>query len=285
VSTDLVYDDLDVLTEDQQTGHVFKDVLIVAITLLGAVIAAAIVLYGRDVGLSTGIGTDNSSVATAIFLSSLSAVAILYGLKKHPVQLARILVASVTLAGTVSGLVLFKFWLDIWRAPPALFLLALPIGYMGVRWSFQAYWGSLSRRTMNLIIVSSATLMGSLIGTSLPPAFTISFLAALAILDFLVVETQLLPKMIGSTKYGEITAWTTLPLETSLVGMGDFLAYSMLVATSFQLSGLYAASITIGLILVGVLATLEITRLRSRAPGLFIPVGLGIIPLVLALAT
>jgi len=72
-------------------------------------------------------------------------------------------------------------------------------------------------------------------------------------------------------------------LETSLVGIGDFLAYSMLVAMSLQLIGFLGAIETIGLILAGALVTLQITRLRSRAAGLLIPVGLGLIPVILAL--
>jgi hypothetical protein len=38
-----------------------------------------------------------------------------------------------------------------------------------------------------------------------------------------------------------------------------------------------------GLILLGALTTFQITRLKSKAAGLFIPVGLGLIPVILTL--
>jgi hypothetical protein len=271
------------LKADPSGGSVLKDVVFLAIPLLTAVIAATIVLSGKAAGLSTGIGTAGVDVVSALLFSALSAVTLFYGLKRHPLRLARVLVAAVTLAGTVSGLVLFKLWLETWGAVPAIFLLALPMGYLGVRWSFQGYWGSLSGRRMNVVIISSATLMGSLIGTSLPPTFTISFLVGLAIMDFVFVETDFIPSTVGPGKYAEVASLTTLPLETSLVGMGDFLGYSMLVATSLELSGYYGALETISLILLGVLATLKIVRTKYRVPGLLIPVGLGLIPVILTL--
>ena len=102
-------------------------------------------------------------------------------------------------------------------------------------------------------------------------------------MDFLVVETNALTHLIGSKKYGEMLSIAAFPLETSLVGVGDFLAYSMLVATSLQLSGLAGALETIGFILCGALITLRITRLTSKTAGLVIPISLGMIPVVLGL--
>jgi hypothetical protein len=57
----------------------------------------------------------------------------------------------------------------------------------------------------------------------------------------------------------------------------------MLVATSFQLSGLIGALETIAFVLCGALITLQITRLRSRTSGLVIPISLGMIPVILGL--
>jgi len=260
-----------------------KDLFLLAIPLAGAVFAAAIVLSGRATGLSTGIGTESANLLTALLACAVLLCLMLYGLKYHPNQLTRIVVACITIAGTVSGLILLKLLFAALGVFPVLFLLALPAGYLGVRWSFLSFWGSLSKRKTSLLLIASSTLLGSLIGTSLPSTFTVAFLAGLAVLDFLAVETNLLTRMIGSLKYDEVTSLATLPLETSLVGIGDFLAYSMLVAMSLQLIGFLGAIETIGLILAGALVTLQITRLRSRAAGLLIPVGLGLIPVILAL--
>src|SRR5207245_9690116 len=162
-------------------------------------------------------------------------------------------------------------------------VLAVPLADLGDRWPFLAYLGSLSRWRTNFLLISSSMLLGTLIGASFPAVFAIVFLAGLAIMDFLVVETDFLARLIGARNYENVTSVTTLPLETSFVGIGDFLAYSMLVAMSLQLIGGYGAIETIGLILVGALGTLQLTRMRSKTAGLLIPVGLGLIPVILAL--
>src|SRR5207245_11055320 len=96
------------------------------------------------------------------------------------------------------------------------------------------------RRT-SFLLVASSTLLGTLIGASFPAVFTIVFLAGLAIMDFLVVETDFLARLIGSRNYDSVTSVTTLPLKPSFVGIGDFSAYSVLVAMSLQLIGIYAS--------------------------------------------
>lgn len=266
-----------------RTVGIAKDLVFIAAPLVATLVVAVIVLSGRAAGFSTKIGTGDYDIVTSVLVSSLLITGVVYGLKRHPEQLARVVVACITLAGTVSGLILFKLWFEITGTIPALFLVALPLGYLGVRWSVKGYYGSLSQRKSTILAVGSATLLGALIGTSLPPLFTIAFLGVLATMDFLVVETNVLTHLIGPQKYGEMLSLTTLPLETSLVGLGDFLAYSMLVATSLQLSGFVGAMETIAFVLCGALITLEITRLRSKTAGLVIPISLGMIPVILGL--
>ena len=260
-----------------------KDLVLIAAPLLATIVAADIALSGRAAGFSTKIGTEGYDFVTSALVSCILISGLVYGLKRHPERLARVVVACITLAGTTSGLVLFKLWFETTGTAPILFLSAIPLGYLGIRWSVKGYYGSLSPRKSNLLVIGSATLLGTLIGTSLSPLFTIPFLGALALMDFLVVETNVLTRLIGPQRYGEVLSLTTLPLETSLVGLGDFLAYSMLVATSFQLSGLIGALETIAFVLCGALITLRITRLRSKTSGLVIPISLGMIPVILGL--
>src|SRR5712664_203661 len=271
------------LGEERRTLGIAKDLVFIAAPLLATVVAAAIVLSGRAAGFSTKIGTGGYDIVTSALVFSLLISGLVYGLKRHPERLARAVVGCITLAGTTSGLVLFKLWFEISGTPPALFLIALPLGYLGVRWSIKGYYGSLSRRKSTFLVIGSATLLGALIGTSLPPLFTIAFLGTLAIADFLMVETNVLTRLTDPQKYGEMLSVMTLPLETSSVGLGDFLAYSMLVATSLQLSGLAGAIETIAFVLCGALITLQITRVRSKTPGLVIPISLGMIPVILGL--
>ena len=271
------------MSEKPPARGVLKDLAFLTIPLAATILAGVIVLSGRAAGFSTGFATNDTDVLTALIVSCVMISGVLYGLKHHPKRLASILVLSFTLIGTISGLILLHILFEASGIFPALFLLALPFGYLGVRWSFLAYLGSLSRRKTSFLLILSSTLLGALIGASFPPAFTIVFLAGLALMDLLVVETDLLSRLMGSSGYGNVASLTTLPLQTSLVGIGDFLAYSMLVALSLQLIGVYGAVETIALILVGALVTFQIARLRSRAAGLLIPVGLGLIPVILAL--
>jgi len=262
---------------------VLKDLVFLAIPLAATVLVGVIALSGRAAGFSTGVATGGVDVVTALAASFVLISVVFYGLKHYPKRVANILVLTFTLVGTISGLVLLKILFEATGVFPALFLLAIPLGYLGVRWSLLAYLGSLSRRRTSFLLIASCTLLGALIGASFPAAFTIVFLAGLAIMDFLVVETDFLARLIGSRNYDNVTSVTTLPLETSFVGIGDFLAYSMLVAMSLQLVGVYGAIETIGLILVGALVTLQITRMRSKTAGLLIPIGLGLIPVILTL--
>jgi hypothetical protein len=199
------------LAGEQRIVGFAKDLVLIAAPLLATIVAAAIVLSGRAAGFSTKIGTEGYDFVTSALVSCILISGIVYGLKRHPERLARVLVSCITLAGTTSGLVLFKVWFETTGATPALFLIALPLGYLGVRWSVKGYYGSLSPRKSTLVAIGSATLLGALIGTSLPPLFTIAFLATLAIMDFLVVETNVLTRLIGPQRYGEVLSLTTVP--------------------------------------------------------------------------
>ncbi len=271
------------MSEKPPARGVLKDLAFLVIPLAATVLAGVIVLSGRAAGFSTGLVTSGTDVFTAVIVSCILMFGVFYGLKHHPKRLANVLILGFTLIGTISGLILLHILFEVSGIFPALFLLAVPLGYLGVRWSLLAYLGSLSRRKTSLLLVASSTFLGALIGASFPVTFTIVLLAGLALMDLLVVETDFLAKLAGSSNYGGVTSLTTLPLETSFVGIGDFLAYSMLVAMSLQLIGVYGAVETIALILLGALVTFQIARLRSRAAGLLIPVGLGLIPVILAL--
>jgi hypothetical protein len=192
-------------------------------------------------------------------------------------------VAGVTVAGTISGLLLAKVSLEAAGVAPVVFLITLPLGYLGLNWSVKGYFGSLSQRQGSTLMVVSATLLGALLGASLPSAFAITFLIALTLLDVAVVESNTVSVLVGKANYDHVISAVTLPLEKSLVGLGDFLAYSILSALSLHVLGVYGAVETAGLILVGALATLQITKSRRKVSGLLIPVSLGLIPSILGL--
>jgi len=208
---------------------------------------------------------------------------LVFGLKRHPEKSARLIVAGVTVAGTMSGLILLKVSLQASGVSPALFLVSVPIGYLGLNWSLKGYFGSLSQRKTNILIMASASLLGSLIGTSLPTIIAVLFLVLLTSLDVLAVESNALVNIVGDVDYDHVLSVATTPLEKYLVGLGDFLAYSILASASLKVLGVEGAIETSVLILSGAILTFQIAKSRKKAPCLLVPVSLGLIPIILGL--
>ena len=204
-------------------------------------------------------------------------------MKRYPEKSARIIVAAVTVVGTISGLILLRTSLQASGAPPIVFLVTLPLGYLGLNWSVRGYFGSLSHRKATSLILASATLLGALIGTSLVTIVAITFLVVLTTLDVIIVESNTVQAIVGRTSYDQVISLVTLQFDKYVIGLGDFLAYSILTSTTLRILGFYGATETSILILLGVAATFKITSSRGKAPGLLLPVGLGLIPLVIGL--
>lgn len=253
------------------------------IPVLGAIVVGSAALYGQAAGFSSGLETGTIDGTSAILLSLILFGVLYYGMKRFPEKSARILVAAITVIGTISGLILLRTSLQASGAPPVLFLITLPLGYFGLNWSVRGYFGSLSRRRATLLILASATLLGALIGTSLTTILSLTFLVVLTTLDVFIVESNSVPSIVGKTNYDEVISVVTLQLDAYAVGIGDFLAYSILSSTALRILGLYGAIETSILILFGAAVTFEMTKRRGKAPGLLLPVGLGLIPVILGL--
>ncbi len=240
-------------------------------------------MYARAAGFSAGPETGSIDGITALLVSLTILAFLFYGLKRYPEKSARLIVAGVTVAGTISGLILLKVSFQAMDVSPVLFLVTLPLGYLGLNWSFRGYFGVLSQRKASVLMIASATLLGALIGTSLPTIFALIFLVTLTALDLFVVESNSVSTLVGQANYEEVVSVVTLPLEKHLVGLGDFLAYSILSSAALHILGVYGAIETSILIVLGALATFQITKSRKKAPGLLIPISLGLIPIILRL--
>jgi hypothetical protein len=247
-------------------------------------VAGAAALYARAAGFPAGPAAGSIDGITTFIVCIALLALLVFGLTRHPEKSARLIVASVTIAGTLSGLVLLKVWMQASEVPPVLFLATLPLGYLGLNWSLKGYLGSLSQEKTNFLMLASASLLGALIGTSLPTIIGVLFLLLLTSLDVLVVEFGALANMVGQSRYDEVVSVVTLPLDNFLLGIGDFLAYSILASAALRYLGIYGAVETSVLILLGAVLTFQITKRRKKAPGLLIPVGIASIPLILGLA-
>ena len=230
------------------------------------------------------MGLAGFDFVTPAFFSVLTISILFYGLRRRGEQVARLAVAAIIGAGALSGLLLLKIWFDESFAFPALFYVgAAPLGYLGLYMSARAYQGSLSQRNTSFLLSLSSIFLGSLAGIAFPPLFTVVFLLALSLLDFLMVETNVLTRIVGLARFERIVSLTTIMLERQVVGVGDILAYAMLSVATLRIGNLYLAGATIVLILFGSLVTYKIAESRIRMPGLPIPVCLGVLPLMVGL--
>jgi len=262
-----------------------RDLTLVAAPLVSALVIARIVFSGQTTqGFSGDTGLGSFDFVTPGLISALVIFSLFYSLRRRGEQVARLVIAVITIAGTLSGLLLLKIWFDASIMVPALFYVsAAPLGYLGLYLSVRNYLGLLSERKTSLLLSGSASFLGALVGFLFPPLFTIFFLFALSLLDIMMVESDALRRTVGYRRFESIVSITTVPLEKQIVGIGDLLAYSMLTVASLRSGNLYVAGATIILILIGALITSKAAKSRLRMPGLPIPVFLGAVPYLLGL--
>jgi len=262
-----------------------KDLAPVAVFLIAALIIVLVVFSSNGGGVSS----SNAELANFDFVTpgvvSVTAIALVfYGLKRRGEKVVRLVITGIMATGTLSGLLLLKFWFDSSLSIPALFYVcAAPLGYLGLYLSARSYFGSLSEKMTSFFLGLSTTFLGALVGISFPPLFTIFFLFALSVLDIVMIESDALRKLVGFAKYEAIVSISTISLERQVVGVGDLLAYSMLTVASFRSGNIYVAISTIALILLGALLTSKAAKYRLKMHGLPIPVFLGSVPYLVGL--
>ncbi|HZD11960.1 MAG TPA: hypothetical protein VE177_00370, partial [Candidatus Binatus sp.] len=192
-----------------------------------------------------------------LFMSVLALTVLLYELRIHGERVARLLMAGIMVAGVLSGLILLQFWVGtLGSTPAAFYLIAAPVSYLGLFFSVRYYLGKLSEKQAGTLLVLSTGLLGCMLGTFFSITFTVFLLLSLCLLDLLFVETDLLGKTVGLQRLDDLLSVTTLPVSEFGVGLGDLLAYSILVTSAFLNGGLYVLAATIALIVLGVLITL-----------------------------
>ncbi len=262
-----------------------RELAFIAASLVAALLIVRIV-FANEVsqGLSANEGLAGFDFVTPGFVSVVVVSIVFYMLRRRGEQVARLLMSGIMAAGTLSGLLLLKIWFDASIMIPVLFYVcAAPLGYVGLYLSIRSFFGSLSERKTSGFLGVSTTFLGALVGILFPPLFTIVFLFALSLLDILMVDRDVLRKIVGSERYDKVISVATLPLEKNMIGVGDLLAYSMLTVASLRSGSVYVASATIILILFGALITANAAKSRFRMPGLPIPIFLGSTPYLLGL--
>ena len=217
-------------------------------------------------------------------MSVLAVGILLYELRVHGEKTIRVLMTGITIAGVLSGLILFQFWVaSAGHGQTSLYLIIVPFAYLGLFYAFKYYRGGLSDNQTGLLLATATCLLGSALGIFFPIAFTVILLLCLAVLDLLLIETNLLERTVGLKRLEGLFTATTIPLAEFSIGLGDILAYSILVTTAYLNGGIYVATASFLLIVLGVFLTFNIARGRQKVAGLPIPVLLGLAPTILTL--
>ncbi|HEX4922331.1 MAG TPA: hypothetical protein VFV92_16515 [Candidatus Bathyarchaeia archaeon] len=272
-------------TDEYDRHGSLRYLALVSVSILGAIVIARVVFSNQiSQGFSASGGLSDFDFVTPAVFSLVTISVLFYGLRRRGEQVARLAIAAIMTAGTLSGLLLLKIWFDASFGFPALFYLcAAPLGYLGLYLSVRGYFGSLSERKISALLSLSPIFIGALAGVVFPELFTVSFLIALSLLDFLMVETDVLKRIVGLARFERIVSLTTIPLQRQVVGIGDLLAYSMLSVATLRSGNLYVAAATVILILLGSAITHKVAESRLRIPGLPIPICLGALPYLLGL--
>jgi hypothetical protein len=262
-----------------------KELTLIAASLVGALLIVRIVFSNEiSQGLSANQGLAGFDFVTPGVVSIVVVSIVFYMLRRRGEQVVRLLIAGMMAAGTLSGLLLLKIWFDeSIRIPVFFYVCAAPLGYLGVYLSVRSFFGSLSERKTSSFLSVSTTFLGALVGILFPPLFTIFLLFALSLVDILMVDRDILRKIVGPERYDKVISVATVQLEKNMIGVGDLLAYSMLTVASLRSGNLYVASATIILILLGARITSNAAKSRLRMPGLPIPVFLGATPYLVGL--
>src|SRR5207249_6871588 len=92
-----------------------RDLTLVAAPLVSALIIARIVFSGQTTqGFSGDTGLGRFDLVTPGLISALLIFSLFYSLRRRVDQAASLVIAGVTIAGTLSGLLLLKTWFAAW---------------------------------------------------------------------------------------------------------------------------------------------------------------------------
>ena len=143
--------------------------------------------------------------------------------------------------------------------------------------------GLFSEETRNVMFIMYSSVAGIFLGMGIPMFSMVHILFSLCIIDLVSYRAGILQK-IGSLSDGEAIFVRLRYSDRELtVGLGDLIYYSMLASYSLANFGILTAVFSTFLILIGWILTFFYTMKREIFPGLPIPFGLGLIPIVIKL--
>lgn len=212
-------------------------------------------------------------------VSIISLVLFFHFFKKKRASAVKILIAAFILGGVLSTLLFAKLiFVLLGLASPLLLLVVAIVTYSGAYFAYLVLVDALSRRMKNVLYVICSGALGSFLGVLLSPIFSIAISLFLSFLDLVLIERKTVEKIVGEEIYENLLAEVTYSHHDWGVGIGDLTCYSLVVSNTSVNFGIYMGTLSLILILIGVLLTWVLTVRRIRQAGLPIAITLGLLP-------
>lgn len=144
--------------------------------------------------------------------------------------------------------------------------------------------GVFSEEMRNLVFMTYSSVVGSLLGMGIPMFSMLFILIYLCAIDLLSFKLGLLRRIVTLSEDRIFFRLKYSDRELA-IGLGDLIFYSMLASYSLVNFGASIAVLSTFLILVGWIVTFIYTTKSEVFPGLPIPLGLGMIPIVVEITS
>jgi len=145
--------------------------------------------------------------------------------------------------------------------------------------------GVFSEETRNVLFMMYSSVAGSFLGMGIPMFSMVHILFSLCVIDLMSYRAGLLKKIADFSEGERIFVRLRYSDRESLIGLGDLIYYSMLASYSLVNFGILTAIFSTSLILLGWILTFVCTMKSEIFPGLPIPIGLGLIPIIVQLTS
>lgn len=193
-----------------------------------------------------------------------------------------VVVAFAVFSGTLALMLGRRLFLTYFpEAFAALTMLLAVSVFAGVYVMFLILIGECSERVKNAVLLVFSATGGVFFGTAFPSPVILLMLSVLIIVDLLLTHGR---RTMPLRQREFEPAKTALTAGIWSIGLGDLLAYSLLMAHVFVSLGVFVLLVSLGLLLVGIVLTMRwaVKSSSPLVPGLVGTVGLGMIPLAIS---
>ncbi|MHA2060264.1 MAG: hypothetical protein ACW976_05765, partial [Candidatus Ranarchaeia archaeon] len=140
---------------------------------------------------------------------------------------------------------------------------------------------ALSSRAKNIFVIFYGSVFGAIVGLNAPSAVIFVLLIALAVEDYLIVNSSQAPLPEPNRFESDPYDYLRYKTKNVIVGVGDIIVFSVIGAHSFYFFPLPIAVASIGMLFVGIIILVYLSITKDKImPGLFIPSILSLLPWV-----